>query len=84
MVLGQAATLSGSGALPESLAQQRARVARAERHAQRSGDRSGVDTVRRDYAAAKIADYVERIVESAPPLTTDQQARIAALLRGAA
>jgi len=36
----------------------------------------------RDLAAAKLADYVAKVVDAAPPLTPAQRDRIAALLRG--
>lgn len=36
---------------------------------------------RRDLAAAKIADYIEKIVSQAPPLTDAQRESISALLR---
>jgi hypothetical protein len=42
-----------------------------------------IASARRDLAAAKIADYVERVVSTAPPLTEDQRARIATLLSAA-
>ena len=32
--------------------------------------------------AERLADHVRRVVDSAPPLTPEQRARIAALLRG--
>lgn len=54
----------------------RARLAVNTRHhpnADRTKDR-------RDLAAAKIAAYVEKIVAEAPPLTSDQADKIAALL----
>ncbi len=35
---------------------------------------------RRDLAEAKIADYVEKVLAEAPPLTPDQRARLAGLL----
>jgi hypothetical protein len=35
---------------------------------------------RRDYAAAKIEDYVRRVVDQAPPFTDEQIARISAVL----
>lgn len=35
----------------------------------------------RDLATARIAEYIERVVDSAPPLTAEQRDRIAALLR---
>lgn len=40
------------------------------------------ETVERDYAAERIAAYVERVVEAAPPLTDQQRARITAILQG--
>ncbi len=40
--------------------------------------------LRRDLAEAKIADYIERTVAEAPPLTNEQRDRLALLLRGAA
>lgn len=36
----------------------------------------------RDYAAAKLADYITRTVEAAPALTEAQRDRLATLLRG--
>lgn len=44
-------------------------------------DPEKIASARRDLAAAKIADYIERTVASAPPLSDEQRARIAALLR---
>ena len=67
-------------ALPEahSLKQMRADIARASK---RTGDPMSAADKRRDYAAAKLEDYIRRVVETAPPLTQDQRSRIAALLR---
>ncbi|MEV8079764.1 hypothetical protein AB0O38_09045 [Pseudarthrobacter oxydans] len=39
--------------------------------------------LRRDYAAAKIAEFVEREVRKAPPLTEEQMAIISRAMRGA-
>lgn len=39
---------------------------------------------RRRLAEAKIADYIERVVAEAPPLTDDQRARLSLLLNGSA
>ena len=66
--------------MPEahSLKQMRADIARASK---RTGDPISAASKRRDYAAAKLEDYIRRVVETAPPLTPDQQLRIAALLR---
>ena len=36
-----------------------------------------------DLRAERLADYIERVVAEAPPLTTEQRERIAALLTGA-
>lgn len=38
--------------------------------------------LRRDYAAARIAEFVEREVRKAPPLTAEQLARISKAMRG--
>ncbi len=40
--------------------------------------------LRRDIAAASLADYAAAVVAEAPPLTAAQRDRIAALLRGGA
>jgi hypothetical protein len=67
--------------LPEShqLKQMRAEIARSSK---RTGDPTQAKNWRRDYTAAKLEEYVRRTVNNAPPLTSDQQSRIAALLRG--
>ena len=39
---------------------------------------------RRDLAAEKLAAYIRRTVDAAPPLTTEQRDRLALLLRGGA
>lgn len=62
------------------LAKKRSAVAVAAR----TGDPERIRTARRDYAAEKIAAYVEKVVDSAPPLTDNQRERIAALLRAGA
>jgi hypothetical protein len=36
----------------------------------------------RDLAAARLEDYVRRVVNAAPPLTAAQRDRLAVLLRG--
>ena len=40
----------------------------------------GVQDARRVLAAAKLANYIERIVAAAPPLTESQKQQISALL----
>jgi len=71
-----------------SLARRRAELARAERQKHLNpGDPERVERasqLRRDYAAEKLAEYVARIVDAAPPLTPAQRDRIAALLRSGA
>ena len=66
--------------MPEahSLKQMRADIARASK---RTGDPISAANKRRDYAAAKLEDYIRRVVETAPPLTPDQRSHIAALLQ---
>lgn len=39
-------------------------------------------TARRDLAEANLADYIRRVVDTAPPLTAEQRDRLALLLRG--
>ena len=67
--------------MPEahSLKQMRADIARASK---RTGDPISAANKRRDYAAAKLEDYIRRVVETAPSLTDDQRSRIASLLQG--
>jgi hypothetical protein len=55
------------------------RLMRAEKFARRSGDRSEVDDLRRQYVEAKIEAYVQRVVAEAPPLTEDQKTRLRSL-----
>ena len=68
--------------MPESaqLARLRAGIARAEHNSQLTGDPAPALDARREYAAAKIEDYVRRTVDTAPPLTDEQRSRLAALL----
>jgi hypothetical protein len=49
--------------------------------AARLGDKEAAQEARRDLAAAKIEDYVSRVVAEAPPLTPAQRDRIAALVK---
>jgi hypothetical protein len=52
--------------------------------AARGGDPEKIEKTRRDLAAEQLASYIEKTVSAAPPLTSDQQDRLALLLRGAA
>lgn len=55
----------------------RGRLANAHR---RGGDEALILEVRRDLAAAKLEQYIERVVSEAPPLTDEQRTRLTALL----
>ena len=59
----------------------RGRVASLSRS--RSSDDPDYLNAKRDLASEKIAAYIERTVAEAPPLTTEQRSRLAALLTGA-
>lgn len=57
---------------------ERARVAALSRS--RSADDPDFVAAKRDLAAARLEDYVERTVAAAPPLTDEQRDRIARIL----
>lgn len=65
-------------AIPPALARTRSRVAVATR----LGTPAEIEAARRDHAAAKITEYIERTVAAAPPLTIEQRDKLALLLRG--
>lgn len=71
-------------ALSPAVAHHRARVAAMSR-AVRNGERpaADLDRAKRDFNAAKIADYIRRALAEAPPLTDEQRVRLADLLRPA-
>ena len=50
----------------------------------RQDPEADVTDLRVQLRAERLADYVARVVAEAPPLTTEQRARIAAILAGAA
>lgn len=52
--------------------------------AARRRDDEAIRENRRDLAAAKVAQYIERTLEDAPPLTDDQRQTLARLLLGGA
>ena len=58
----------------------RGRVAALSRS--RAADDPDLQDARRDLRAARLADYITRTVDSAPPLTSIQRDRLALLLRG--
>lgn len=45
-------------------------------------DTAKIAAARRDLAAAKLADYIERVVSEAPDLSDQQREKLAQLLRG--
>lgn len=58
----------------------RARIAALTRH--HPHDKQTVDLAR-DFKAERLAEYIERVVRTAPPLTQAQRDKLALLLRGA-
>lgn len=54
-------------------------VARAG-HAASSGDPARIHDTRRDLAAERIASYIQKVVDQAPPLTAEQRTKLAVLL----
>lgn len=52
--------------------------------AARSGDEDQIEDARRDLAAAKLEQYIEKIVSTAPPLSPAQNSHLAALFGGGA
>lgn len=47
-------------------------------------DSQELDNARRELAAAKLAAYIQRVVDEAPPLTAEQRSRLALMLSGSA
>ncbi|SKA86972.1 hypothetical protein SAMN06295879_1014 [Agreia bicolorata] len=60
---------------------ERAKVASLSRS--RNSDDPDLVAARTNLRVARIEDYIERVVNAAPPLTPEQRDRIAALLRPA-
>ncbi len=58
----------------------RARVAAQRRH---HPDDPETDRLAADFKADRLAAYIQRVVDEAPPLTAHQRDRLALLLRGA-
>ena len=59
--------------------QQRARIAALRRY---HGDDPKVDAEATAFKTDRLADYIQKTVDAAPKLTTDQRDRLAMLLRG--
>lgn len=67
--------------MPET-APSRLRTMQAKSAAARRWQTPDRERIERDYAAERIAAYVEKIVADAPPLTNEQRDRLTAILRG--
>ena len=50
----------------------------------RANPNADTTELRRELKAERMADYIARIVDDAPPLTAEQRDRLALLLRGGA
>ncbi len=50
----------------------------------RQGDAVAAEAATRDLAAAKLEQYIEKVVAAAPPLTSAQRSHLAALVGGGA
>lgn len=59
---------------------ERARVASLSRS--RAADDPDLIEARRNLKVERLADYIERVVNDAPPLTREQRDKLATLLRG--
>lgn len=66
-------------ALSAKVAATRASIAR--RTQSYPSDHPKVLEARRDHAEAKLADYIERVLSAAPPLSDEQRGRLVDLLR---
>ncbi len=69
-----------------SVSQAHSRLANAVKKSRRDPSaRAEVEQARRQLAEAKLAAYIQRVVDEAPPLSADARHRLAALLgsRGA-
>lgn len=60
------------------IARTRSRLATATR----LGTPEELTEAKRNHAAAKLADVIDKVVAEAPPLTPEQRDRLAGLLRG--
>lgn len=66
--------------MPATWTHERARIASLSRS--RTADDPELVEARRNLRAERLADYIKRTVDAAPPLTADQRDRLALLLRG--
>lgn len=51
-------------------------------HTKRADPSADVTELRRQLKAERLEEYIQRTVDSAPPLTTEQRSRLALLLSG--
>lgn len=51
-------------------------------HTIRKDPNADVTELRRQLKAERLAEYIEKVVDAAPPLTTEQRDKLALLLRG--
>ena len=58
---------------------QRARIAALKRH---RGNEPHVEQLQQDYRVGRLADHIRELVDTAPPLSEGQRARLSILLRG--
>ena len=65
--------------MDQKISRPRARVAALSRS--RADDDPDLVGARRDLKAAKLEDYIRRVVSEAPPLSDDQRELLAGLLR---
>lgn len=63
-----------------SFTTERARVAALSRS--RTPDDPELVDARRSMRTERLADHIRRVVDEAPPLTTEQRSRLAAILHG--
>lgn len=63
-----------------SLAEHQLRAQLAAAHRRRERDPEQINDLRRQLREQQLADHIKRVVDEAPPLTSEQRARLAALL----
>ncbi len=68
--------------MPATAAMQRAKIARVARRAKKDPTAlPELERLRAEHAAQRIAEFIEAVVDAAPPLTAAQRDRLATLLR---
>lgn len=67
-------------AISAKMARARARKANADMR----GDSAASADAARDLRAVKLEEYIQRVVDEAPPLTDEQRSRLAGILVGGA